>query len=161
MSNYFDAISMIRSGSHRIGAIPVKQSEFQAIADEAYKASEHHKKLWAMVRVEDDGTSKVFGFDNEDTAKGAFSAVTSQTPGSALVALYTRPAKTFEGHQDKDDLFDVSFRKPRIVETTKTVETEKVREVEKKRSFLPWILGGIAGGIGLLIAVGKGRHTRV
>lgn len=110
---------------YKIGAasLPKTQSDFQAIADNALLGSPQRSRPWVMVRVDDSGKSSVFGFD-DDAAKDAFSAVTAQTPGSAFVALY-----------ENGELFDFSYRPPRIFES------------RKERIGTGWILGGVALGM--------------
>lgn len=130
-------------GYYVIGAInaaPTKQSQFQAIADAAYAASPHKEMPWVMVRVEDDGTSKTYGIETEDAAKGGFSAVTAQNPGSALVALYQKGGDPA--------LFDVAYRAPRVVTNVATTQ-----------SAAGWIAAGVAGLFGLMVVGGRKKRV--
>jgi hypothetical protein len=154
MSNYFDAVNILRGSARNIiGAegptLPTKRADFQAIADKAFRELTDTKP-WTMIRVEDDGKVRSFTFDDGDAAKGAFSAVSAQTPGSALVALYERGGVP--------ELFDTTFRPPRVFETVTVLEKKEL--AKKDRAIWPWLLGGAGVGIiGALIAKRKrGSH---
>lgn len=129
-----------------VGAVaigPVTQTDFQTIADEALFGSPSRSREWIIVRVEDDGAAKVFGFDEDAT--GSFRAIASQTPGSALVALY-RQETTESGKAPQ--LVDSAYRPPRKFSF----------ESRKERVGTGWILGGVAlGMLGIAMGFRKGK----